>query len=103
MIFSACSLHLTLDNPDIREEELDVSDEVPEIKSKLSFKEETEAEVITRGHQQSRHGRVADAQVTICKVINLLWPLFKATRVHYMLTDKCIVHFYYSVNGNYLS
>ena len=38
-------MHLTLDNPDIREEELDVSDEVPEIKSKLSFKEETEAEI----------------------------------------------------------
>ena len=103
MIFSACSLHLTLDNPDIREEELDVSDEVPEIKSKLSFKEETEAEVITRGHQQSRHGRVADAQVTICKLQNLFWPIFKVTSVHYMLTDKCIVHFYYSVNGNYLS
>ena len=90
-------------NPDIREEELDVSDEVPEIKSKLSFKEETEAEVITRGHQQSRHGRVADAQVTICKLQNLFWPIFKVTSVHYMLTDKCIVHFYYSVNGNYLS
>ena len=92
-----------MDNPDIREEELDVSDEVPEIKSKLSFKEETEAEVITRGHQQSRHGRVADAQVTICKLQNLFWPIFKVTSVYYMLTDKCIVHFYYSVNGNYLS
>ena len=64
-------MHLTLDNLDIREEELDVSDEVPEIKSKLSFKEETETEVITRGHQQSKHGRVADAQVTICKLPNL--------------------------------
>ena len=73
-------MHLTLDNPDIREEELDVSDEVPEIKSKLSFKEETEAEVITRGHQQSRHGRVTDAQVTICKLQNLFWPLFKANK-----------------------
>ena len=46
-------------NPDIREEELDVSDEVPEIKSKLSFKEENE-EVINRGHQ---HQRGPDAQV----------------------------------------
>ena len=73
-------MHLTLDNPDIREEELDVSDEVPEIKSKLSFKEETEAEVITRGHQQSRHGRVTDAQVTICQLQNLFWPLFKANK-----------------------
>ena len=93
-----------MDNPDIREEELDVSDEVPEIKSKLSFKEETEAEVITRGHQQSRHGRVADAQVTICKVINLLWPLFKATRVHYMLANVlCIFTILYNLNGNYFS
>jgi len=54
-----CDVH---SDQDIREEELDVSDEVPEIKSKLSFKEETETEVITRGHQQSKHGRVADAQ-----------------------------------------
>ena len=77
-------MHLTLDNPDIREEELDVSDEVPEIKSKLSFKEETEAEVITRGHQQSRNSRVADAQVTFCKLQNLFRPLFKATSVQYM-------------------
>ena len=42
---------------------MDVSDEVPEIKSKLSFKEETE-EVINRGHQQSRHERVTESQVT---------------------------------------
>merc|ERR1712004_408807 len=49
-----CDVH---SDQDIREEELDVSDEVPEIKSKLSFKEETEAEVITRGHQQSRNSR----------------------------------------------
>ena len=43
---------------------MDVSDEVPEIKSKLSFKEETE-EVINRGHQQqSRHERVTETQVT---------------------------------------
>ena len=49
-------------NSDIREEELDVSDEVPEIKSKLSFKDETE-EVINRG-QHSRQERVTETQVT---------------------------------------
>ena len=49
-------------NSDIREEELDVSDEVPEIKSKLSFKDETE-EVINRG-QHSRQERVTESQVT---------------------------------------
>jgi len=50
-----CDVH---SEHDIREEELDVSDEVPEIKSKLSFKEENE-EVINRGHQ---HQRGPDAQ-----------------------------------------
>ena len=49
-------------NSDIREEELNVSDEVPEIKSKLSFKDETE-EVINRG-QHSRQERVTETQVT---------------------------------------
>ena len=49
-------------NSDIREEELDVSDEVPEIKSKLSFKDETE-EAINRG-QHSRQERVTETQVT---------------------------------------
>ena len=49
-------------NSDIREEELNVSDEVPEIKSKLSFKDETE-EVINRG-QHSRQERVTESQVT---------------------------------------
>ena len=53
---------LTDANPDIREEELDVSDEVPEIKSKLSFKEESE-EVINRGQQQNRHQSLTEAQV----------------------------------------
>ena len=53
---------LTNINPDIREEELDVSDEVPEIKSKLSFKEENE-EVVSRGQQQNRHQRATEAQV----------------------------------------
>ena len=41
-----------------------MSDEVPEIKSKLSFKEESE-EVINRGQQQNRHQRVSDAQVRL--------------------------------------
>jgi len=53
-----CDVH---SEQDIREEELDVSDEVPEIKSKLSFKEENE-EVINRGQQQNRNQRVTEAQ-----------------------------------------
>ena len=39
-----------------------MSDEVPEIKSKLSFKEENE-EVVSRGQQQNRHQRATEAQV----------------------------------------
>jgi len=53
-----CDIH---SEQDIREEELDVSDEVPEIKSKLSFKEESE-EVINRGQQQNRHQSLTEAQ-----------------------------------------
>ena len=65
---------LTDINPDIREEELDVSDEVPEIKSKLSFKEENE-EVINRGQQQSRNQRVTEAQVN--ETFNPAGPKYK--------------------------
>ena len=65
---------LTDANPDIREEELDVSDEVPEIKSKLSFKEENE-EVVNRGQQHNRHQRVTEAQVN--ETFNPTGPKYK--------------------------